>query len=399
MSRNKPTKKKNLFNKKYSPDKLILYFTIFMAIFGAIMIFDASVYKANEEFGNPFHFLKLQTVWIFIGALAATLIYFWDYRKLLKASVPVLVIIIILLILVLILGEDINGAKRWFAIGPLPPIQPAELAKVGIVLYLSSWMSTNKYFQDSTKVELKGSFLQTLISFGAIVGIVALLIILEPDLGTTMIIGLTSFTMFFVAKNGWDHTKYTLGSLLLLGVPLVAIATILAPYRLGRMRTYLDLLLTGEISDPRGDGYQMQQILIGIGSGGFLGKGFGQSRQRYGYLVENTAFTDSIYAIILEELGFLGGTILVIAWLVFLWRGFKIANNAPDKQGKLLATGVTIWLTLQALLNMGANTGLIPLTGIPAPLLSYGGSSTIVTFIGIGILLNISKYSQKTDAR
>ena len=228
-------------------------------------------------------------------------------------------------------------------------------------------------------------------------GIVALLIMLEPDLGTTMIIGLTSFTMFFVAKNGWDHTKYTLGSLLLLSTPLVAIATILAPYRLGRMRTYLDLLLTGEISDPRGDGYQMQQILIGIGSGGFLGKGFGQSRQRYGYLVENTAFTDSIYAIILEELGFLGGTILVIAWLVFLWRGFKIANNAPDKQGKLLATGVTIWLTLQALLNMGANTGLIPLTGIPAPLLSYGGSSTIVTFIGIGILLNISKHSTKEN--
>jgi len=399
MSRNKSTKKKNLFNKKYTPDKLILYFTIFMAIFGAIMIFDASVYKANEEFGDPFHFLKLQTLWIIAGALIATIIYFWDYRKLLKTSLPLIVIIIILLVLVLILGEDINGAKRWFAIGSLPPIQPAEIAKIGIILYLSSWMSTNTYFQENTKVELKGSFLKALLSFGAIVGIVALLIILEPDLGTTMIIATTSFAMFFMAKNNPEHAKYTIVSLLLLLVPLGAIAIILAPYRLGRMKTYLDLLLTGEISDPRGDGYQIQQILIGIGSGGFLGKGFGQSRQRYGYLVENTAFTDSIYAIILEELGFLGGTLLVIAWIVFLWRGFKIAANAPDKQGKLLATGITIWLTLQALLNMGANTGLIPLTGIPAPLLSYGGSSTIVTFIGIGILLNISKYSTQTNER
>ena len=183
------------------------------------MIFDASVYKANEEFGDPFHFLKLQIVWILAGALIATIIYFWDYRKLQSLS-SYFSDNYHLTNLSTILGEDINGAKRWFAIGPLPPIQPAELAKVGIILYLSSWMSTNKYFQDSTKVELKGSFLQTLISFGAIVGIVALLIILEPDLGTTMIIGLTSFTMFFVAKNGWDHTKYTLGSLLLLGIPL-----------------------------------------------------------------------------------------------------------------------------------------------------------------------------------
>jgi cell division protein FtsW len=136
----------------------------------------------------------------------------------------------------------------------------------------------------------------------------------------------------------------------------------------------------------------MQQILIGIGSGGIFGKGFGQSRQRFGYLVENTAFTDSIFAVILEELGLLGGSMIILSWILFLWRGLKISLEAPDKQGKLLAGGITVWLTSQALLNMAANVGLIPLTGMPLPLLTYGGSSTIVTLIGIAILLNVSKY-------
>ena len=142
----------------------------------------------------------------------------------------------------------------------------------------------------------------------------------------------------------------------------------------------------------------MQQILIGIGSGGFLGKGFGQSRQRFGYLVENTAFTDSIFAVILEELGLLGGAIIILSWVVFLWRGLRISMNAPDKQGRLLAAGITVWLTSQTLLNIAANVGLVPLTGMPIPFLTYGGSSTIVTLIGIAILLNVSRFT-KTNAQ
>ena len=394
MSRKNQTKKRKNVEPKKGPDKFILYFSILMTVFGAIMIFDASVYKANESFADPFHFLKLQLVWIVIGLIIGLFLYIYDYRKLQRLSLLGMIVSVITLILVLILGEDINGSKRWFSFGPLPPLQPAEFAKIAVILYLSSWMSSNKYFSDKTKVELKGSFLKSLVSFGAIVGVIALLIMLEPDLGTTMIIGTTSFIMYFIAKEGPDHAKLTFMSLLVLFIPLVIIAALLEPYRIGRVSTYLHLLTTGEISDPRGDGYQMQQILIGIGSGGFLGKGFGQSRQRFGYLVENTAFTDSIFAVILEELGFLGGTILVAAWTIFLWRGFKIGLNAPDKQGRLLAIGITVWLTLQALLNMGANVGLIPLTGIPAPFLSYGGSSTIVTLAGIGILLNISKHSK-----
>jgi cell division protein FtsW len=200
--------------------------------------------------------------------------------------------------------------------------------------------------------------------------------------------------MFLLSGEDKIHTWGSILLIVTVGAPLAILAAILAPYRLQRVQTFLNLLLKGEVVDPRGTGYQIQQILIGIGSGGFFGKGFGQSRQRFGYLVENTAFTDSIFAIVLEELGFLGGTILIVAWMILFVRGMKIAQNAPDKEGKLLATGIVIWLTLQAFFNMGANVGLIPLTGIPLPLLTYGGSSTVVTLIGIAILLNISKYSK-----
>jgi cell division protein FtsW len=199
---------------------------------------------------------------------------------------------------------------------------------------------------------------------------------------------------------GEDRT-HTIGSLavIALAIPIGILAAILEPYRLKRVQTFLTLLLTGEVADPRGSGYQMQQILIGIGSGGLLGKGFGQSRQRFGYLVENTAFTDSTFAVVLEELGLIGGTVIILAWLVFLWRGIKISINAPDKQGRLLASGITIWLFLQALMNMAANVGLIPLTGIPNPFITYGGSSTIVTLIGIAILLNVNKYSINNNGK
>jgi cell division protein FtsW len=383
-------KRKNQFI-KHKPDKLILYFTILMAIFGAIMIFDASVYQATTLFDDQFYFLKQQIIWLIIGSIPAIIIYFWDYKKILKLSFPALIITIGLLIAVLIFGVEINGARRWLSIGPID-IQPAEFAKIVLIMYLSSWLSKKDYIYKNIKTAIKEGFLKELSSFIAILGVIAILILLEPDLGTTIIVCITSFAMFLTAGESKAHTLGSL-SVIILAIPIGIIAAILEPYRLKRVQTFLSLLLTGEVGDPRGAGYQMQQILIGIGSGGILGKGFGQSRQRFGYLVENTAFTDSIFAVVLEELGLLGGTVIILAWLLFLWRGLKIAINAPDKQGRLLAAGITIWLVLQALMNMAANVGLIPLTGIPNPFLSYGGSSTIVTLLGIAILLNVSKYS------
>ena len=376
---------------KYKPDKIILYFAIFMSIFGAIMIFDASVYQATTIFKDQFHFLKLQSVWLVIGAIPSILLYFWDYKKFSKLALPALVVTIGLLVAVLIFGEEINGARRWLSIGPIE-IQPAEFAKIILIIYLSSWLSKREYTYKDISSAIQGGFLKNLGGFVAILGTISLLILFEPDLGTTIIITLTSFLMFLMAGENKTHTIGSL-AVILLTIPIVILAAILEPYRLKRVQTFLTLLLTGEVADPRGSGYQMQQILIGIGSGGLLGKGFGQSRQRFGYLVENTAFTDSIFAVVLEELGLIGGVVLILAWLVFLWRGIKISIGAPDKQGRLLASGITIWLVLQALMNMAANVGLIPLTGIPTPFLTYGGSSTIVTLMGIAILLNVSKYS------
>ena len=383
---------------KLKPDKFILFFAIFMSIFGAIMIYDASVFKASSIFNDQFYFLKFQLLWIAIGIVPTILIYYWDYRKILKLSLPLLIGIIILLVLVLFLGEEINGSRRWFAIGPLPTIQPAEFAKLFIIIYLASWLSKQDYRYEKISSLLQSQFVKNLLGFVFILGIVAILIVLEPDLGTAMIICMTSFAMFLMAGEEKLHTFGSLAVLLMI-LPVAILAGILEPYRLERIKTFLHLIITGEVTDPKGSGYQIQQILIGIGSGSLFGKGFGQSRQRFGYLVENTAFTDSIYAVILEELGLVGGAVIIVAWILFLWRGLKIALNAPDKQGQLLAAGITVWLVLQALINMAANVGLIPLTGIPSPFLTYGGSNTIVTLFGIGILLNISKYSQKTDAR
>lgn len=397
MSRNTKIQKNSKINrsKHVKCDKYILNFTIAMAIFGAIMIFDASVYKANESFQDPFHFLKLQAIWLLLGAIFATIMYFWHYKKLLKLSPIIFAITIISLIAVLIFAPEINGSRRWFSIGGLPQIQPAEFAKISVILYLSRWLGAKKNPSSHSDQEFKSTFFKTLISFCILISLIILPIFFEPDLGTTVIIAVTAFAMFFATSDEKKHRRYTALILILVFLPLGLIASILEPYRIKRIATFMHLLVTGEVSDPQQTGYQIQQILIGIGSGGLFGTGFGQSRQRFGYLVENTAFTDSIFAVILEEIGFLGGTILVGSWILFLWRGLKIAENAPDKQGRMLALGITVWLTLQAFINMAANIGLIPLTGIPLPLLTYGGSSTIVTLIGIGILLNVSKHSSK----
>jgi len=381
---------------KSSPNKVILIFAILMAIFGLIMIFDASVYQANHGFNDQFHFLKLQALWLGGSFVAGLIIYFIDYRKLAKLSLPALIAVIGLLFAVLIFGDDVNGSKRWFSIGPIP-VQPAEFLKPVIILYLASWLakqtsgSGSKFEWTNLKHIFKTDFAKKLLTFAIIIGFVLALVILEPDLGTTMIIGLTSLAIFFI--SGTD-TLHQLGTIALTGVfgLLAVFAGVLESYRFKRITTFLSLIFTGEVAEPRKEGYQMQQILIGIGSGGLFGVGFGQSRQRFGYLVENTAFTDSIFAIILEELGLVGGFVILLSWILFLWTGLKIALKAPDRLGMLLASGITIWLTLQAFLNMAANVGLMPLTGIPLPFLTYGGSNTLVTVIGIALLLNVSKY-------
>lgn len=389
------TRKKQLRGTKLNTqigrvDPFLLTFSIVMIAFGAVMIFDASVHQANIVFEDQYYFLKQHLIWLFIGGILGLITYSVPYKTILKLAPILLVVVIGLLIAVLVFGDAVNGSKRWFSIGSLP-IQPAEFAKPILIVYLASVLGK---LQDSKKK--KSSEIETFKSklkiFGIPTAVVLLLIVLEPDLGTTLLIGGVALGMFFLSDNSETHVKGTLG---LVGAfaSLGAVAGLLASYRMERVKTYLQLLFNGVVQDPHGSGYQMNQILIGIGSGGFLGKGFGQSRQRFGYLVENTAFTDSIFAVILEELGYLGGMIFVSLWSVFIWKVLTLAKSIQDKAGSLILAGIGLWFTLQTFLNMGANVGLIPLTGIPLPFFTYGGSNTIVTLVGLGLLLNVSRYA------
>lgn len=394
MSKQKLRKRNKKQNYKLGkPDNVILIFTIIFALFGVVMIFNASSFKANIIFQDQFHFLELQLLWLTLGTIAMFLIIYSDYHIITLLSIPGMLIGIGLLVAVLIFSDPINGSRRWFSIQGIP-IQPAELIKPILILFLSFLLSHTIKSTSSTK-KIRKNFYKSIGLFLGTIGITLLLILLEPDLGTTMVLGTTSFAIFYLAGESKQHKKATIATMALF-LLLAVIAAILEQYRLKRIMTFFSLLFTGKVSNPQSDGYQMQQILIGIGSGGFWGKGFGQSRQRYGFLVENTAFTDSIFAIVLEELGIIGGLVILGSWMLFLRRGFTIALNAPDKLGKLVSTGITIWLSFQAIFNIAATVGLIPLTGIPLPLMTYGGSNTLVTMVGIGILLNISRWKKKS---
>ncbi len=381
--------KRKFETKKGSPDIVILILTAIFLVFGLIMIFEASIYNAGEFFNDRFYFVKQQLLWIIIGVGAGSFFYFWDYHKYSKLVAPALVVTLILLVVVLVVGGEINGSRRWFSIGGVP-IQPAELAKPVFILYLCTWLARDRKGFKDLKEAIRYHFIYDLGAFLALLGLVGGLIIIEPDLGTTIIICVVAFAIYFSSGQDFIHT---IGSILIVivGGMLGSLAAVLESYRMERIQTYLHLLTTGEVLNPTGSGYQMQQILIGIGSGGFLGKGFGGSRQRFGFLVENTAFTDSIFTIILEELGMIGGIVLISAFLLFLYRAFKIAVRAPDKLGQLLAGGIGFWLVFQAFMHMAANVALVPLTGVPLTFFTYGGSSTVVALMGVGMLLNVSR--------
>lgn len=383
--------KKVIDTTKGGVNKTLLYIFLGLLVFGIMMVFDASVYKAHELKSNPYYFLIQHLIWIVAGGISGVILYFIDYKVLRHFALPIFIVSTIFLILVLIAGDTLNGASRWFEIFGIR-IQPAEFAKLTTIIFLASLFSKPSKEKDLTKA-YKQRFNQFVIVTLSVLG----LVILEPDMGTAIIIATYSYLIFFL--SGEDHIHFFKTSLLSLGFFVLGIiAVVIAPYRFERLTTYLHLLFKGTVDNPTGSGYQIQQILIGIGSSGFWGKGFGQSRQRFGYLVENTAFTDSIFAVVLEEYGFASALLFVGVWLVVLWQGIKISQRIEDKFGSLLVLGITIWLVTQAFLNMAANVALIPLTGIPLPFLTYGGSNTIVTLASVGLLLNISRYA-KTETK
>ncbi len=345
-------------------------FPIILSIIGLIFVFEASSIRALSETGDSFHYLKLQGYWIIMGVIGMIILSFFNYKNLYLISFPFLAVVMILLMVVLIpsIGHTAGGAQSWIDLGFFN-MQPTEFAKVALILYLASWFSKKG----------KNKFLP----FMMLLGFIILLIMLQPDLGAATIIFALSITIYYLAGQ---NLKYLL---LLLPVSVVGFLMLVfaAPYRLKRLTAFLN-----PAEDPQGVGYHINQILISLSNGGIFGKGFGASRQKYMFLPE--AHTDSIFAIYGEELGFIGSVILIGAYVFFLYKLLRIYESTSDTFAQLLVGGIMAFFGLQILVNLGGMVGLMPLTGVPLPFISYGGSHILISFALIGIAVNIAKSSR-----
>lgn len=352
------------------PDRWLLLVTILLTLLGMVMVYDSSVAMALRDFSDQYYFAREQLRWLLLGYMVLFLFSQVEYKIWQKVALPLLVVTLLLLLGVFVppIGIAALGARRWLNFG-LFVLQPAELAKLALVVYLATWFSAKE----------QGRLPAFLLLLVMVVG----LVILEPDLGTATILFAIALTLYFFSGAPVAHFGLLVPAALL---SLAALA-IAAPYRFRRVITFFNPEL-----DPLGASYQIRQVLLSLGSGGLLGIGIGQSRQKYEYLPE--ANTDSIFAIIGEELGFIGAAVVVLLFLFLTWRCFRIARRAPDTLGRLLALGVGAWIAIQTAINLGAMVAILPLTGVPLPLISYGGSSLVITLGALGIVLNISRHRQ-----
>lgn len=354
------------------PDLILLLISLGLVVFGLLMVYNASVVSAYEDFGDKYYFLKHQSIWAALGFLAAIVVIKVDYHYWQRFVPYFLIITLILLAAVFIPGLGIKayGAQRWLDF-KFFTLQPAELAKLSFIFYLSS-LFTKK---------------ARLIPFLVVTGLMVVLVMLQRDLGTAVVISLTGLAIFFLSGG----PILQIASLIPVGLIALGVLIITSPYRKARFLTFLD-----PTQDTLGRAYHINQVLIALGSGGLFGLGLGESRQKYEYLPEVT--TDSIFAVIGEELGFIGALILITAFLGVIYRGFKIAQKAPDRFGQILAGGVTSWLAVQVFINLASMSSLFPLTGVPLPFISYGGSSLVMVMVGMALLLNISTFSSTSQA-
>lgn len=362
--------------KAHHPDYILILIILTLIVFGLVILASASVVLSQEKFGQSYYFLKHQLIYgLAIGLILWLIGQKIYYRQWSKLALPLLILTLVLLVLVFIpqLGFQHGGAKRWVIFGPIS-IQPAEIAKLTLVIYLAALLAKKK--------EKISQFKEGLLPFLILIALITCLIILQPNTGTLIVIALTALIIYFLAGAKKSH----LFVVFLIGLVSFSALIKIAPYRMSRLTVFLH-----PETDPQGIGYQINQALLAIGSGGLFGRGLGHSLQKFLYLPE--IVSDSIFAIAAEELGLIGASILVTLFVIFAWRGFKIAKNAADNFGRLLAAGITSWLVFQAFINMAAISGLIPLTGIPLPFVSYGGSAMAVSLAGVGILVNISKYT------
>ncbi len=362
--------------KKKSPDFVLFLTVLSLLSLGVVMVFSASEYSTLINYNDSFYFFKRQVLWALIGLATMFFMINYDYWRLKKHIRPILLIAFLMLVLVLIpgIGKEVNGARRWIDLGPLS-FAPAELVKLCIIIFTAYGLARQK---DKIK-----QFTAGVLPHLSVALLAALMILFQPDLGTAISLTGIVFLMIFAAGARLTH----LGGIAAAGIAAVVLAIFLEPYRMKRFLAFLD-----PWADPQGSGFHIIQGLYAIGSGGLFGLGLGQSRQKFLYLPEN--HTDFIFAIIGEELGFIGASLVILLFVLFIWRGMKVAVTAQDPFASLLAAGVTAWIGVQAIINIGVVTGSLPVTGIPLPFISFGGNSMLFTMAGVGILLNISRFSE-----
>jgi cell division protein FtsW len=374
-----PKPKTTLKREQHQADYSILVAVIALSAIGILMVYSSSAMKAYLQNDDTLAIVGPQIQWAGLGIVAMLIAMRVDYRYLRLISIPMFIFALAVLALVLVLPARgmvhsvvVGGSARWLQVGPLPAIHPAEFAKLAMIVYLAHWMAKR-----GTRI---GSFWGGTIPFLVIVAPVVALVFKEPDLGTTMVLGLTGFTMFFVAGANLAHLAI-MGTIAFFAVVFVG----LRGYQIERIQAWIN-----PWSDPLGKGFHTIQGLLALALGGVLGAGLGESRQASGLFLPN-ASNDFIFAIIGEEFGLLGGIVVVALFVILGYAGIRTALRAPDTFGALLAAGITAWLCLQAFVNIGVVTALLPVTGITLPFISAGGSSLIISFAAVGILLSISR--------
>lgn len=362
--------------KKSQPDIILIIVTLALLTIGLIMVYSASAVWAAYKFDDSFFFVKRQLLFAGVGVAAMFFVMNIDYLTWKAWSKILLIGCFVLLVAVLIpgIGMERNGSRSWIGVGAFS-IQPSEFTKLAMIAFLAKFLSENQKHITTIKKGLGPSLGLVFLAFG--------MIMLQPDLGTGTVMVGTCVVMIFVAGARVMHFVL-LGLIGLGGFVLLVVS---APYRIKRITSYLD-----PWEDPLDSGFQIIQSLLAIGPGGLFGLGLGESRQKFFYLPEPQ--TDFIFAIISEELGFIGGSFVILLFALLLWRGIRIALGAPDLFGSFLAVGIVSMVAIQVMINIGVVTGLIPVTGITLPFLSYGGSSLTLMLMAMGVLLNISRYSK-----
>src|SRR5262245_17392040 len=360
--------------RKLKSDQTLFLATVLLVCVSVVMVYSASAVVAMERFQQPYLFLTKQLMW---AALGLTLMWFVmriDYRLYREpAFIWICFGIVVLMLIGVLLSPPVNGARRWFGIGGLG-IQPSELAKLSMIFFIAALLERRMH-----RINEAG---YALLPIAVVTGIFVTLVMLEPDFGPSVSLVVIAALLVFVAGLNYS---YVFGAALLL-LPVIASFAVSASYRRRRLLAFLN-----PWADPRGDGFHIIQSLIAVGTGGIAGRGLMNGVQKLFYLPE--PHTDFIFAVISEELGLIGATVVLVCFCVIAWRGLRVALNAPDSFGGLLALGLTMMLIVQAFVNMSVVLGLMPTKGIPLPFVSAGGSSLLINLVGMGVLLNVSQHA------